>query len=43
MDETERDTEVHLKWDAILTLVGALLVSAGVWIAAIRAWLAFAR
>jgi uncharacterized membrane protein len=43
MPQTEHSSQAHLNWDAILILVTVLLVSTGVWSAAIRAFLALFR
>ena len=43
MPRAEHPSEAHLNWDAILILVTVLLVSTGVWSAAIRAFLTVFR
>ena len=43
MRQTKEPSEVHLNWDAILTLISVLLLSTGIWGAAIRALMVFIR
>jgi hypothetical protein len=43
MQRIEEPTEVHLNWNAILILVSALLLSTGMWGAAIGALIVLLR
>lgn len=43
MQRTEQSSEVHLNWEAILMLVAILLLSTGMWGAAIGAFLVLLR
>jgi hypothetical protein len=43
MRQPESPTELHVNWDAILVLMAALLVSTGIWGAAIGALMVLLR